>query len=130
MTLRPLLAAAPLIQVHALCAISALLLGIAQFATPKGTPRHRLMGWAWVLLMAAIALSSFGIGSLRPGSLSFVHVISALTLLALPVGVLHARRGRVRAHRIAMISLFVGALIIAGAFTLLPSRIMGRVVFG
>jgi uncharacterized membrane protein len=130
LTLRPLLAAAPLIQVHALCAISALLLGIAQFATPKGTPRHRLMGWAWVLLMAAIALSSFGIGSLRPGSLSFVHVISALTLLALPVGVLHARRGRVRAHRIAMISLFVGALIIAGAFTLLPSRIMGRVVFG
>jgi uncharacterized membrane protein len=29
-----------------------------------------------------------------------------------------------------MISLFAGALVVAGAFTLLPGRIMHRVVFG
>jgi uncharacterized membrane protein len=29
-----------------------------------------------------------------------------------------------------MVWLFVGALLVAGAFTLLPQRIMGQVVFG
>jgi uncharacterized membrane protein len=33
-------------------------------------------------------------------------------------------------HRRAMISLFLGALVIAGAFTLVPGRIMHQVVFG
>jgi uncharacterized membrane protein len=41
-----------------------------------------------------------------------------------------ARRGRIGAHRWSMIGLYLGALLITGAFTLLPGRIMGRVVFG
>jgi uncharacterized membrane protein len=48
----------------------------------------------------------------------------------LPVAVLHARRHRVQQHRIAMLSLFFGALVIAGLFTLFPGRIMYAVVFG
>jgi uncharacterized membrane protein len=44
--------------------------------------------------------------------------------------VLHARRHWVRSHRAAMISLFAGALVIAGVFTLLPGRVMHEVVFG
>jgi uncharacterized membrane protein len=44
--------------------------------------------------------------------------------------VVAARRHHVGNHRFAMISLFAGALVIAGAFTLLPGRIMHRVVFG
>jgi len=48
----------------------------------------------------------------------------------LPIAVLHARRHRVAAHRTAMMSLFIGALVIAGAFTLLPGRVMHAVVFG
>jgi len=33
-------------------------------------------------------------------------------------------------HRNSMVGLFVGALVIAGAFTFLPGRIMHAVVFG
>jgi uncharacterized membrane protein len=84
----------------------------------------------WVGCMAVIALSSFGIQSLHYGSFSFIHIISIVTLITLPLGVLHARRGRVRRHAIAMIGLFIGAMVIAGAFTLMPGRIMHRVVFG
>jgi uncharacterized membrane protein len=36
----------------------------------------------------------------------------------------------VRAHRSAMLGLFLGALVIAGLFTLVPGRIMHAVVFG
>jgi uncharacterized membrane protein len=47
-----------------------------------------------------------------------------------PLAVLHARRHRVAHHRWAMIGIFFGALVIAGAFTLFPGRIMHTVVFG
>jgi uncharacterized membrane protein len=130
MNWHPLLAAPRLWQVHAFVALFAFVLGFGQFVLPKGTLPHRVMGYVWVACMAVIALSSFGIQGLRPGSFSFVHVVSVYTLIMLPFAVLPARRGQVRGHAIAMISLFVGALVIAGAFTLVPGRIMHHVVFG
>jgi uncharacterized membrane protein len=48
----------------------------------------------------------------------------------LPVGVLQARRHRVKQHRSTMIWIFLGGLVIAGIFTLVPGRIMHGVVFG
>ncbi len=130
MSLRPLLEAPLLFQIHASLALAALALGIVQLTAPKGTFSHRTLGYAWVAIMAAIALSSFGIRVLAQGAFSFVHVISVVTLAVLPFAVLHARRHRVRRHAIAMVSLFAGALIIAGGFTLVPGRIMHNVVFG
>ena len=44
--------------------------------------------------------------------------------------VLHARRHNVSGHKKAMISIFFGALVVAGLFTFLPGRIMHAVVFG
>ncbi len=130
MNWHPLLAAPGLWQVHAVLALFAFVLGFGQFLLPKGTLPHRVMGYVWVICMAVIALSSFGIQALHHGSYSFIHVISLATLIVLPFAVLHARRGRIKRHAIAMISLFLGALVIAGAFTLLPGRIMHDVVFG
>lgn len=128
MSLTPLLAASATIQLHAFAALAALGLGLVQVLAPKGTLPHRTLGWAWVGLMAVVALSSFWITS--RGAYSWIHLISGWTLLVLPLAVLAARRGRVVTHRRSMMSLFLGALVIAGAFTLLPGRIMGAVVFG
>ena len=128
--MRPLLAAPALYQVHAFLALAALALGIVQFVAPKGTLPHRTLGYVWVFIMTAIALSSFGIQGLRPGRFSFVHVVSIVTLALIPGAVLHARRHRVRRHAIAMVSLFAGSLLIAGGFTLVPGRIMHDVVCG
>nr|WP_281419558.1 DUF2306 domain-containing protein [Falsiroseomonas tokyonensis] len=113
---------------HAFAALGALALGGIQLLAPKGGGRHRAMGWVWVALMAVVALSSFWIAT--RGHLSWIHLISGWVLLLLPIAVLAARRGRIRSHRRAMASLFLGGLIIAGGFTLLPGRIMGAVVFG
>lgn len=41
-----------------------------------------------------------------------------------------ARRHNVRAHRLTMIFIFTGALVIAGFFTFVPGRIMHDVLFG
>ena len=103
MSLAPLLNAAPAIQLHAFAALAAFAIGAVQLAAPKGTLPHRTIGWIWVLLMVIVAATSFWI---------------------------HDGRHRVDRHRHAMTAIFVGALVIAGVFTLMPGRIMHAVVFG
>jgi uncharacterized membrane protein len=131
MTLDPLLDAPPIIQIHAFAAMGAFALGGVQLAAPKGTIPHRTMGWAWAMLMLSVAISSFFIHEIRLwGPWSPIHLLSIFTLVMLPLAVLHAHRHNVAGHRRAMIALFVGALVIAGAFTFLPGRIMHAVAFG
>lgn len=131
MSLAPLLDAAPAIPLHAFAAMAAFALGIVQFAAPKGTLPHRTIGWIWVLLMAAVALSSFWIHTIRlVGPFSPIHLLSIFTLIMLPLAVWRAHQHRVTDHRRIMIMTFTGALVIAGAFTLVPGRIMHAVVFG
>jgi len=127
----PLLDAAPAIPLHAFAAMAAFALGIVQFAAPKGTLPHRTVGFVWVALMACVAVSSFWIHQLRlVGPWSPIHLLSIFTLVMLPLAVWKAHTHHVAAHRRVMISLFAGALVIAGLFTLLPGRIMHAVVFG
>ncbi len=131
MTLQPLMGAGPYIILHACAALAALALGIVQLAGPKGTRPHRMMGWAWSALMLAVAVSSFWIHTIRQfGPFSVIHLLSVYVLIVLPIGLLAAHRHRVAWHRRTMIMLFTGGLVIAGAFTLYPGRIMHRVVFG
>ena len=131
MTLAPLLDAAPAIPLHALAAMAAFALGIVQFAAPKGTLPHRTLGWIWVALMAVVALSSFWIHQIRLfGPWSPIHLLSIFTPIMLVVAVVAARSHHVRAHKITMMSIFAGALIIAGLFTLVPGRLMHTVLFG
>jgi uncharacterized membrane protein len=131
MTLAPLLAADSAIRLHAFAAMAAFALGVVQLSAPKGTIPHRTVGWVWVVLMLAVSVSAFWIHTIRLwGPWSPIHLLAIFTLIMLPVAVLHARRHRVRQHRIAMLSLFFGALVIAGLFTLFPGRIMHAVVFG
>ena len=131
MSLGPLLSAPPPIPRHAFTALAALAMGGAQLALPKGTTRHRVMGYAWAALMLVIALSSFWIQQIRLiGPFSPIHILSIIVLITVPLAVWHAHRHRVAKHRRVMISLYVFALIGAGVFTLLPGRIMHAVVFG
>jgi uncharacterized membrane protein len=131
MSLDPLLAAPLVVQVHAVAAMAAFALGIVQLAGPKGTLPHRTMGYAWVALMLVVATGSFAIHGMKQwGAFSAIHLLSIVVLALVPLAVLAARRHHVGAHRRAMISLFAGALIIAGAFTFLPGRIMHRIFFG
>ncbi|MBP7339315.1 DUF2306 domain-containing protein [Niveispirillum sp.] len=120
-----------LIQLHAVLATTAIILGGVQFAMPKGTPTHRLLGRIWVACMAIVALSSFFIHEIRMfGMFSAIHLLSVLVLVALWQAIRLARRGDIARHKRSMIRLYVLALIITGAFTLLPGRLMYKVFFG
>jgi uncharacterized membrane protein len=131
MTFAPLLAASLAIKLHAFAAMGAFTLGVVQLSAPKGTLPHRTIGWIWVALMLAVSVSAFWIHSIRLwGPWSPIHLLAIFTLVMVPIAVLHARRHRAAVHGWSMIGIFFGALVIAGAFTFVPGRIMHAVAFG
>ncbi len=64
------------------------------------------------------------------GRYSRVHGISVEVMVMLPLAALHGRAARIRAHGGMMLGLFFGALIVIGAFMLMPGRLMHRVILG
>lgn len=131
MSLAPLLDASTWIQVHAVSALLALAIGAIQLLRVKGDATHRVLGMAWAVSMALAAATSFGIHEIDQWrGFSVIHLLSINTLLTLPVAVLFARRGEIVRHRRAMQLVYWTGLVIPGLLTLLPGRIMARVVFG
>jgi uncharacterized membrane protein len=118
------------IQLHISAALAALLLGTVQLVGIKGTGVHRLIGWSWVVAMFTVAVSSLFIRQINPGSFSLIHLLSGWTLIALPMALFAVRRGRIASHARGMSWTFIGGLIVAGAFTFLPGRLMWAVFFG
>jgi uncharacterized membrane protein len=122
---------APVIQLHLVAAVLALGLGTAQLIRTKGTASHRVLGRVWVVLMLVAASSTFWIQELRPGTYSWIHLLSLWTLFAVIVGFIAIRRGNVRRHGGFMIGTFVGGLLIAGGFAVFgEGRLIGRLLAG
>jgi len=131
MSLDPLLVAPLAVQVHATTALAAVLVGAIVLYRRKGTPLHRLLGRLWAVLMLVTATSALFINELRLlGPFSPIHLFSLLTYAGLARGLWHIRRGNVAAHRASMRQLYLLALGLAGAFTLLPGRRMSQMLFG
>ena len=123
--------AGPRVAVHAIMGLVAVGLGGLQLALPKGTARHRVMGYAWAGLMVAIAVGSFWLNYLRMvGPFSIIHLLSAFMLWAVWSSVMEARRGDIRAHRRSMRQLYGLGVVLTGLFTLWPGRTMYQVLFG
>lgn len=116
----------PIILAHLVAALAAVVVGGATFLMKKGTPRHRLFGRSWVLLMAFVALSSFWIRT--DGHWSWIHLLSIITLAGLAGAIFAIAHKRVQWHRRAMSNLYLG-LVVAGLFTLLPQRLLGALVW-
>ena len=125
-----LLTAAPMIRVHVFAAVLALGIGGALLIGAKGRALHKALGWTWVAAMTTVAVSSIFIQEIHPGRYSWIHLFSGWTLIALPMAIAAIKRRSVRLHRRIMTALFVGGLVIAGAFTFVPGRLMWRVFLG
>ena len=131
MSLEPLLEASLAIRIHALAAIAAFVIGAWQLLGLKGTTPHRVLGYCWVLAMALVAVSSFWIHEIdQLAGFSLIHLLSIYVLVTLPAAVMAARSGNVLRHRSMMGGMFVFGLILAGALTLLPRRVMYQIVVG
>jgi uncharacterized membrane protein len=122
----------PLIALHLFAALLAIVIGAVVMLRRKGTVNHKRLGWTWVALMTATALTSVFIrdfGMLNIGGYTPIHAFTLLVAVQMPWGIVRIRRGEVDAHRKTMRGLFYGACVLAGLFTLLPSRFLGNLVW-
>ena len=118
----------PWMIVHLSTILPAIPLGAVMLWRRKGDRLHRLLGRVWAVLMAVAAAASFGLHGLM-GHLGPIHILSVITLVALPRAIWHARHGRIAEHRRTMTILYA-SLITAGSLALIPTRLLGHFLFG
>ena len=129
MNITPVLNASVVIQLHLLAALLALGLGAVQLAAAKGTASHRRLGYLWASVMAVVAISSFFIFELRLwGPFSPIHLLSLFTLVTLYLAVQAARHNNINRHQRMMRALYIFALLLTGAFTFFPGRLLHQLV--
>jgi len=115
---------------HIATIVAAVLLTPVMLLRRRGDRLHRRLGWLWVSAMALTALLTFGIRGINQGSLSLIHILSAWTLVQVPLIVWAARTHNHRRHRNAVRGMVVGALLVAGIFTFPFDRLLGHWLFG
>ena len=131
----------PLIAVHMSAALIAIAIGpVALWSrlwAGKGTaPRpklHRAFGYAWVTMMLIASISAIFIRDFQlPNIAGYtpIHALVPVTLYTLFRAFQSLAQGNIAGHRKAMQSLYISACLVAGAFTLLPGRYLGNLVFG
>jgi uncharacterized membrane protein len=118
------------VHMHVYGALTALVIGTIILLRPKGRGLHKALGWFWVIAMAIAALSSLFITGANGDHWSVIHLLSGWTIIGLPMAVWAIRNRKVKAHRRAMTGMFVGGLIVAGALTFIPGRLMFETFFG
>ncbi|HEX8233627.1 MAG TPA: DUF2306 domain-containing protein [Caulobacteraceae bacterium] len=118
------------IQIHVLAALAAVALGAVLMSLRKGRRFHRTAGWTWAGLMGLTAFSSLFITGLNGDKWSLIHLLAGWTIVSLPFAVMAARRHKVKQHRSAMMGLFYGGVLLAGAFAFIPGRLMWELVLG
>ena len=113
----------PLIATHAFAALTALVLGGWQlFLSPKGSGAHRFVGRIWVVAMYYVAVSSFSIQEIRPGHFSPLHILSLVTIVTVPIGLVSAMRGAIASHRGNMAGNYIGLCFAFGFAVAIPQR--------
>jgi uncharacterized membrane protein len=127
----------PIIAVHLTAALGAVAIGpVALWARLGRSQRprlHRAVGYAWVTLMLMTALSAIFIRDFSlPNIAGYtpIHLLVPFSLFSLFGAFWYLARGNITAHRKIMQQLYLGACVIAGAFTLLPGRYLGQLVWG
>ncbi len=123
----------PVILAHLAAALFALGLGSFILLRRKDTVSHQTLGWVWVVTMAAVAVAAIPIRSSRgiPNFHGFtpIHLFILLVAVTMPRAVWAIYRGDIQGHATGMRRLFYGALIVPGAFTLLPGRLLGHLLW-
>lgn len=123
-----------LAYLHLTTVVPAFVIGAFQLLRRKGTPSHKLLGKIYMLLMLATAVITLAmpaeVGPRFLGHFGFIHGFSLLALFSVPFAFIAARRGNIKAHRSAMLGLYIGGILIAGAFAFAPGRMLHEWLFG
>lgn len=118
---------------HLATIVPAFLMGTFLLFMTKGTPRHRLVGKIYMVLMLVTAtITLFMPAQAGPrfiGHFGYIHLFSLLVFYSVPMAFINARRGNVKGHKSSMIGLYVGGILIAGSFAFMPGRLLHNWLF-
>lgn len=113
---------------HLATIFPAFLIGAWLLLNSKGTPNHRALGKVYMtLMMVSAAITLFmpaHVGPMLLGHFGFIHLLSFLVLLLVPISFVAARNHNIRLHRGNMIGIYVGGILLAGSFALMPGRLL------
>jgi len=114
--------------------VPAFVIGSYLLLNRKGTPVHKFLGKIYMGLMLFTAFITLFMEALvGPKFLNhfgFLHLLSLFVLYTLPTAYRAIRVGNIKLHKRKMVGLYVGALLVAGAFTLSPGRLIHTWLFG
>ncbi len=126
----------PLIAVHMSAALGAVAIGpIVLWARLGANIRpwlHRALGYAWTTLMVITAVSAVFIRDDNlPNVWGFtpIHLLIPVALMSLFYAFRALARQELQTHRRIMQTLYFSACLVTGAFTLLPSRYLGQLIW-
>ncbi len=115
-----------LMYVHLATILPSFAIGTFMLLSHKGTPLHKSIGKVYLVLMLTTGLITLAmpaeVGPRIFNHVGFIHAFSLLTLYSVPSAYFAARRGDIKTHRGNMIGLYIGGLLIAGSFALMPGR--------
>ena len=114
--------------------VPAFVIGSYLLLNRKGTPAHKFLGKIDMGLMLFTAFITLFMEALvGPKFLNhfgFLHLLSLFVLYTVPTAYRAIRVGNIKLHKRKMVGLYVGALLVAGAFTLSPGRLIHTWLFG
>lgn len=123
----------PLAYAHLATVLPAFAIGTYLMMARKGSTRHRMLGKLYMSLMLLTAVVTLfmpaQVGPKLLGHFGFIHAFSASVFVTVPRAYLAARRHDRRAHLGNMVGLYVGGLLIAGAFAFAPGRLLNLWLF-
>lgn len=122
-----------LMFLHLYTVLPCVVLGAINFMLRKGSPYHKYVGSTYMILMLFTAIVTLFmpalVGPTLFGHFGWIHSFSVLTLFSVPTAYIAIKKGNVKSHKQKLIGLYVGAILIAGAFTLVPGRYLHTLLF-
>ncbi len=99
----------------------------------KGTAQHKFLGRIYMVLMLFTAMvtlfMSAQVGPTLFDHFGFIHLLGVLVLYSVPSAYFAIKAGDVKKHKLNMIGLYIGGMVVAGGFTLVPGRFLGDLIF-
>lgn len=116
----------PLLATHVVGALIALVIGPVNILRRRRDRTHRILGYTWSASMYYVCTSSFWI--VTDGHFSWLHGLSAFTLVTVTLGITAAIRRNVRAHMMNMIGSYLGLLVAFIFAATVPARAIPRLL--
>lgn len=116
----------PLLVTHVIAALYALLIGPINILRRRRDRTHRILGYTWAACMYYVCVSSFWI--VTDGHFSWLHGLSAFTIVTVSLGIAAAVRANVRGHLMNMVGSYAGLLAAFGFAATVPSRAIPRLM--